>query len=536
MFKSITFALAFSLISLTVIAQLSVNPKNVNFGKVATGTADSILLTISNTGSIAIQLDALEIMERTGRKLLDGSFSISGYNPNLLIAPGNSLKVWVKFKPIHNIQYQSQLFVLKQNFAGNLAVSLTGSGFYTDSYYDSTFNQFDEALKSKLKTLLAKGYVNLGYNGARDAMYGTIDNHGGEVECVYTGRKATFNTRATATSNNFNCEHTFPQGFFGQSEPMRADIHHLYPTDDAANNKRDNDPFGVVSSPTWQVGGSKWANNVFEPRDQQKGNSARSMMYFVIRYQDYTNFFEPQEAVLRSWHQQFQPTSADIARNSAIYAVQKNRNPFVDHPELEQRILSFVKTGNTAPLDDAKVICSRIDFGNTTGKDTLYGNFILAQKGTAPANISIAESNSKYLVNPLSSTVLPGNAITVPVKFVTAGYQKGQVNDSFSVNYDGKIVWMVYKFNNADQVGIAEPTIQEYLIVNPIYNRIHFSKNLPIGSKIYIRDGIGRTIFFTELNSLLNDIEIPFVQDGCYFVCVNSNQVNFTRRINIVNH
>lgn len=63
----------------------------------------------------------------------------------------------------------------------------------------------------------------------------------------------------------------------------------------------------VVTSPTWSVGGSKSAGGVFEPRDEQKGNAARSIFYMAMRYQNYTGFLNGQEAILRTWNKQFPP-------------------------------------------------------------------------------------------------------------------------------------------------------------------------------------------------------------------------------------
>src|SRR5690606_29957586 len=112
--------------------------------------------------------------------------------------------------------------------AGSTVVHVKAQGRYSNSYYSPTENLSEEALKTALNTLLAQNYSGLSYNSARDVMYATLDNVGGDVTCVYTGRTATFNDRPGANNNNFNCEHTFPQGFFNQASPMRNDIHHLF--------------------------------------------------------------------------------------------------------------------------------------------------------------------------------------------------------------------------------------------------------------------------------------------------------------------
>jgi hypothetical protein len=52
-------------------------------------------------------------------------------------------------------------------------------------------------------------------------------------------------------------------------------------------------------------------------------------------------FFAPQESILRNWCQQFPPDSIDKKRNNDIFSYQKNRNPFIDHPEFLERIYSL---------------------------------------------------------------------------------------------------------------------------------------------------------------------------------------------------
>ena len=66
------------------------------------------------------------------------------------------------------------------------------------------------------------------------------------------------------------------------------------------------------------------------------------MLYFVTRYGDYSNFYLPQEPTLYTWHESFQPDSLDRYRNDGIYALQNNRNPYVDYPQFLDRISTLV--------------------------------------------------------------------------------------------------------------------------------------------------------------------------------------------------
>lgn len=200
----------------------------------------------------------------------------------------------------------------------------------------------DENLKDKLYKLVCN-HRALGYGGARNQMYKSIDNYGGKVECVYTHKM--FVSKSLDDKGFLNCEHTWPQSFFNKQEPQRSDIWHLYPTDSDANSRRGSYPFGIViGNPTWSEGGSRLGNNaqgkiVFEPRSDHKGNVARSLFYFSVRYKDPIDSM--QEMVLKKWHEQDPPDDAEKERANRIEKVQNNRNPFIDHPEYVGQIGDF---------------------------------------------------------------------------------------------------------------------------------------------------------------------------------------------------
>jgi len=88
------------------------------------------------------------------------------------------------------------------------------------------------------------------YDTARDFMYGSIDVQNDSVRCVYTGLLAfSDGTTRTPTSDgglSFNTEHSWPQSFYDSNEPMRGDIHHLFPVWSSVNSSRNNNPFAEI--------------------------------------------------------------------------------------------------------------------------------------------------------------------------------------------------------------------------------------------------------------------------------------------------
>lgn len=185
-------------------------------------------------------------------------------------------------------------------------------------------------------------HMTLAYDSARDRLFEYVDNYDGVVEGVYTGIKVMTTTRPSGSV--MNTEHTWPQSQGAGTQPARSDLHHLFPTDPGANSRRSNHPFCVVTSVTWEEGGSKLGvdaagDTCFEPRDVHKGNVARSLFYFSVIYN--YRIDESEEAVLRMWHTADPVDDRERQRNDRIAQVQRSRNPFIDEPELVGRVSDF---------------------------------------------------------------------------------------------------------------------------------------------------------------------------------------------------
>jgi endonuclease I len=335
------------------------------------------------------------------------------------IPAGGSYSLTVYFQPLHNILYQSDLVLHTDSAFGSIPISLQGQGTFSNTYYASTQNQSGSLLKSTLHNIISSGYNQLSYNTARDEMYSYVDNIGGQVSCVYTGRSATFNTRAGANANNINAEHTMPQSTFGSASPMQSDIHHLFPCDASANSVRNNHPFGYVPSPTWSVGGSKYGSSVFEPRDFHKGSAARALLYFLLRYQDYGGFIAAMESNLISWHNQFPPTSDNKSRNDRVYVVQNNRNPLVDYPQFSQRLGSFSGSGALPTLNTWRA------FTDTLWVESgIEACLSIQNTGNTTAQISGTNSSAPISLNVSNNTIGSGRTTCIRIQATT--------NSSFS--------------------------------------------------------------------------------------------------------
>jgi hypothetical protein len=376
---------------------------------------------------------------------------------SLVLPAEGSATFKVYFKPRHNITHQSSLVIrthsgVLYNYFGNVAIQLTGQGKYSKNYYSSTQNLKEQALRDALKTRISSGYTSLGYNVARNRMFEEIDNkrlngQGATVntlECIYTTTLCTgYTNRANAQSMcNFDTEHTFPQGFFNSAEPMLSDLYHLFPTRSNANNSRGNLAFGVATQPYQQEAinapSKKGANNLYEPHDGQKGATARAMMYFVLRYQDYSNFFAPQENILRQWHSTFLPNAVELRRNDDIAALQNNRNPFIDYPQFAERITKLVGPSVEVPIFALRQYDSLITYynNNNIADSTNVIEYVLVNKGNQTINISqiLPGDNMVRIINGQNVSILPGRAHTLRMKIRLTAAPTQNHSITFSTN------------------------------------------------------------------------------------------------------
>ncbi len=194
----------------------------------------------------------------------------------------------------------------------------------------------------------------LSYKSARESLFGEIHlmkiKNQYAIEDVYCDTLRTANefpSRPPAPGripNPYvvNAEHTWPQSRFNQSQSkyfQKSDLHALYPVYSRVNSSRSNDPFGEVDHISSQVcpaskkGSSTFSGRVvFEPPDNHKGNVARALFYFAIRYK--MDIDPEQEVFLRRWHRQDPVDLQEQERNQRIFSFQGNRNPFIDHPGL----------------------------------------------------------------------------------------------------------------------------------------------------------------------------------------------------------
>lgn len=196
---------------------------------------------------------------------------------------------------------------------------------------------------------------SIDYSTARKYLFGKLHliktSEGMEIEDVYCHKKVVRGVGPMTIPSDkvLNCEHSWPQSKFNYKFPnglQKGDLHHLFPSDPVANSTRGNHFFGEMPGrplndcDSSSIGdSSEDGNTYFEPPKEHKGNVARALFYFSVRYQLPIN--DTEEAFLRSWNKEDPIDQAEQDRNDEIYKIQGNRNPFIDFPGLADEINNF---------------------------------------------------------------------------------------------------------------------------------------------------------------------------------------------------
>ncbi len=208
-------------------------------------------------------------------------------------------------------------------------------------FWLSTRELSGSALETEVASLVAS-HTCLDYSVAREFLFAQLDNDGGTIRCVYTGKTRSGVGAGFNDWEDMNTEHTWPRSQGAETEPEECDLHHLFITDALTNSQRGSYPFGIVQNDTLSIlnvsgdqarlGTDSSGTTVFEPPDEHKGNVARALTYFAHRY-GYT-LSASELALYQSWHSADPPDEAEVLRSQAIGAEQGVPNPYVVCPSL----------------------------------------------------------------------------------------------------------------------------------------------------------------------------------------------------------
>ena len=253
-----------------------------------------------------------------------------------------------------------------------LALTLTSSAAIPGGYYDNLEGKSGVTLKKAVKAA-AKNHTAIDYGTSTWAVFIESDTHTVAGQRCWWDMYSPDNVPAPSASKHdgLNIEHSVANSWWGGTKnDAYKDLMHLNPSNSDANSRKSNYPLGEIQTQTWsngvtfvgkpRSGDCGGATYVYEPADEYKGDFARAFFYMFTIYDDiswktssgYGYMYDPSsDLLLKPWAYQMllewaknDPVSQkEIDRNEVIYKHQKNRNPFIDNPELAEHIWGSMK-------------------------------------------------------------------------------------------------------------------------------------------------------------------------------------------------
>ena len=249
----------------------------------------------------------------------------------------------------------------------------TWENTYTGSYYDNLTTDLEgSAFRAELAELITDTHTKYtSYSGLANAfkVADADPDNNGNVIWFYTGTSVPFSGFGGSVGAT-NREHVWPKdggdAFPAESGPG-SDAHHLRPTETQLNSTRGSKNFDEVAQTSANIvkenGSSGYGNSAygadalcyssgsfFYPAKGYRGATARILFYMQTRWGDHNLEFVDgagssktigKISTLLKWHLEEPPTEEEIRRNEAVFGLQGNRNPFIDHPEYAAQIYCY---------------------------------------------------------------------------------------------------------------------------------------------------------------------------------------------------
>ena len=247
-------------------------------------------------------------------------------------------------------------------FAAVLLATTSAYGAPPNDYYAAAAELDGQALRQALHDTIVNHQV-LPYSSTRFDVHDGIDVLDELTEQPDAVRLLYSNSIAKKTSwPGYNREHVWPVSLgAADGTPAHTDLHHIFACDANVNSARGNRPYDECEGDCnthIEAPDAPFSARAWEPPDHQKGDVARALFYMDVRYEgDFQN--EPDLRLvewgvesgcncmgrlsrLRAWHELDPVDDAERQRNDSVYAIQGNRNPFVDHPEWVDSVYDVV--------------------------------------------------------------------------------------------------------------------------------------------------------------------------------------------------
>lgn len=315
-----------------------------------------------------------------------------------------------------------------------------------DGYYNSANGLTGESLKSALHEII-KNHVEFPYTSSSTDTWDIIKEsdkdtaNPNNVIMFYSG----WSVNAEQEYNNatgWSREHVWAKshGDFGTDLGAGTDCHHLRPADISVNSARGNDDFDTGGTIYVDGDGTtdcRTDSDSWEPRDAVKGDVARMLFYMAVRYNDLDVVpGNPDDSTvgelgdldsLLVWHATDIADDYEMNRNNVVYNWQKNRNPFIDLPELVDYVFG---------TKSAEIWNSSSSINNYQNEMRFYPNPVINE-----LTFDRSVSGEFSIVNMVGAVVLKTqiNSNRVDLSNLMQGLYTYQLKTGAN-NYQGKII------------------------------------------------------------------------------------------------
>lgn len=259
-----------------------------------------------------------------------------------------------------------------------------------EGYYTKADGKKKTTLKAALHDIIQPKYLLSYGSGSKSTwsgFYVTDRMSDNQVIDRYSNDKRYFSSSDNANSakppSGMNIEHSFPKSWWGgQNNNAYKDLYNLMPCESGINSSKSNYAMGRVTTVKVNNGCTKvgkgttssgTTKQLWEPADKWKGDFARDYFYMVTAYSnlkwesngldmlennDWPSMQKWAYTLLLQWARQDPVDEIERKRNDDVYSIQKNRNPFVDFPNLAEYIwgdsieYTFYVNGTATDDDD----------------------------------------------------------------------------------------------------------------------------------------------------------------------------------------
>lgn len=429
---------------------------------------------------------------------------------------------------------------------------------YVGSYYDDIHFDYSGGMNGNLReeiTALSIPTKFYTYSGSKPGALGSVlqsadqdPNNSNNMLMFYT-RNSVTKVDSTTSSINWDREHVWCQSHSNDNwgkDKGGVDVLHLRPTYPGSNRSRGDKKYGdvhktgacyidpvtkQVTTDTSKLLFGYSDGEYFEPIDAVKGDVARIIMYLWTTYTGYDNYaplnildiFSNYNTLIQ-WHTQDRPDAMEGYRNNfAEQSEQKNRNPFVDHPELAWKIfgdaqglsdsvknacMTAYPDGND-PIEPTGITLDKT-IASVELNQTLQLNATLTPNGATGVvtwssdNASIASVNNNGLVtgNTLGSAIITASigtysaSCTVTVTEVSENY--GTLESPLCISDAIEVIR-----NGGDQITTNQMYVRGIVSSNTVFNTQY--NNF---SEVWLQSDDGKTSKAFELYRVMLDPSI----------------------------